>query len=102
MRGEHLRQKREAAGRRRARSAVDVEHEWISFRRIKSRRIDDHAVFLEPFVLPANRLHASQLQRGDVVIEVGEPPRLRGRRVENVELARMARRRPGEGDRSVA
>ena len=52
MRGERLRQKCKARRCRRARSAVDVQHEWIFSRGVEARRINEHSVFIEALVLP--------------------------------------------------
>src|SRR5258708_40263153 len=78
---------------------MDNQHQRIFAVLLKIRRIEKDAVLLEavrPF--PSNVLGFTKRQRGDLVIEVRQPPRLVAGRGHVVKLGRLRRRAAGEND----
>src|SRR6185436_18595159 len=80
------------------RPAVNQEDERILLRLGISRRQDQDTVRLEVVRLPGDSLHSAP---GNVLgpgVEIGQPPRFRGRRIHYIQLRRTVGRGGGKGD----
>jgi len=88
----------ERRGRRRLRAAVNVEHERIRFAWCVVGRIDEHAGFTHPVVLPSHRFDVTEIARCERSVEIGEPDRIAAARRNRIEFDRSFRVRAGKCD----